>query len=503
MKLSSGIDIKKILNIFYVQKRVVITVFVVVAALAAYLAKSLPDVYRSSTSIQVTPQELPSSLVNSRTAWSTEQRIRTISQEILSQARLAKIVEEFNLYPLLRSDARVERLRKNMVFEVRRTDTFVLSFEHTNPALAFQVAQRMGDLFRQENVSLKQEQATGTTTFISTEAARLRKELEAQESEVNVYKAKYRSELPEQLDANLRTLEQLRAELQSNISRLSSLQERKAGLEKQLVEGNFSAVSTDGQNIPEWKQLADRRQQLEDLQSRYSEKHPDIVRLKKEILRLEAQDKAQQAKLKESAATDATPARNPVQQMLLKQTAELTAEIGSLKSANEALKGQIASYQAHIDNTPVRAIELAKITRVYDITVKKYQDLQAKSFDTRLSESMDTAQRGEQFRVLDKANLPQRPVGPNRLAIVLVGLVMGLAGGLGSAFLWENLNNSFKTGEDIRESSTVPLLATIPAIMTRQTILQQRRAHGMLVLASIAVFVIGVASIHFYGKLYF
>jgi polysaccharide chain length determinant protein (PEP-CTERM system associated) len=506
MKMSSDLNIKKILNVFYVQKNIIIMVFLVVFALASYLAASLPDVYRSSTSILVTPQELPSSVVNSRTAWSIEQRIRTISQDILSRNQLAKIVEEFNLYPVLSSvDARVERLRRNMVLDVRRNETFVLSFEHVNPEKAMQVASRMGALFLNENVNLSREQATGTTNFISTEASRLRKELEEQESEVNLYRARYRAELPEQLDANLRTLEQIRAELQSNASRLSSLQERKAGLEKQLVEANF-VTSTDAEgrkNIPEWRQLSDRRQQLEDLRTRYSERHPDIIRLKNEIQLLEAEEKAQQAKLKGSVTTDASAARNPVQQMLLKQSAELNAEINSLRLSNDALRGQIVAYQAHIDNTPIRAIELSKITRVYDVTLKKYQDMQAKSFDTRLSENMDKAQRGEQFRVVDKANLPQRPVGPNRLAVLFVGLVMALAGGFGAAFLWENMDGSFKSGEEIREHTTVPLLATIPAIATRETILQQRRTQGILVLASAVILVVGIASIHFYGTLYF
>ncbi len=505
MNLSSNIDVSKLMNIFYLRKRIILATFVVVSSLTVYLSVSLPDIYRSSTLILITPQKLPASYVSSPTAWSVEQRVRTISQDILSRRSLGKIVQELNLYPELGSvDARVEKLRKNMLIDVKRSDAFALSFEHRNPEKAMQVANRIGSLFVEENVNLREEQAEGTTNFINTEAETLRKELEAQESEVNLYKARHRYELPEQLEVNLRTLEQLRTGLQNNTSRLSSLQERKASLEKQLVEAKFAPVdSTSGQNVPAWQQLEVRTQQLEDLRTRYSEKHPDIVRLKGEIQMLQGEAKAQQAQLKNATSADAVVARNPLQQMLLKQIGELTSEINSLVSTNETNRGQIASYQARIENTPVRAIELTKITRAYDVTARKFQDLQSKSFDTRLSQRMEKSEKGEQFRLIDKANLPQQPVGPNRLRMVILGLVAAIVGSFGLALVRENLDSSFKGGEELRSHSNLPLLAIIPAIVTRGTILEQRRAQGILVLASGMVIVVGVVSIHFLGALFY
>jgi succinoglycan biosynthesis transport protein ExoP len=505
MTASSDFDIKKIINVFYVQKGMIITVFLVIFSLAAYLALSLPDIYRSSTVIFVTPQKLPTSYVPSPVTTSIEQRIRTISQDILSRTRLEKIVQELNLYPQLsKIDARVTKLRKNILIgagrddavkEARGADTFALSFEHTNPEKAMQVARRLGALFIDESSQMGQQQATGTTTFINVEADRLRKELEGQEAEVNQYKAQHRFELPEQLEANLRTLEQLRVEVQGNMLRLSTLQERKASLEKQIVE----ARSVGGSSGPQ--SLEDRKLQLEDLLTRYSEKHPDVVRLKKEIQTIEAEAK-KKPQAKESGST-APLVRNPVQQMLLKQVEELNLEINSVRLANEMLRGRIASYQARVENTPIRAIELSKVSRAYEITLKKYQDLQGKSIESQLSENMEKKQKGEQFQLIDRANLPQEPVAPNRLRIFLVGLVAALAGGFGLAFLRENLDTSFKRGDELGDYTDVPVLATIPAISTRGSILEQRRAQRILVLASGLFLVVGIVSIHLYGTLFF
>ena len=148
-------------------------------------------------------------------------------------------------------------------------------------------------------------------------------------------------------------------------------------------------------------------------------------------------------------------------------------------------------------------LELNKIGRGYEITLKKYQDLLAKSLESELSENMEKKLKAEQFQVLDPANLPLNPIRPDRMMIVLVGLFAGLAGGVGLAFLLDNLNTSFKRSEDINSYVNVPLLATIPTLITRGTVLEQRRAQGLLVLASIGTLAVGIVCVRIFGPMYF
>lgn len=506
MESSYGLDVRRIVNIFYLQKAFIITVSAVVLALAGYLTLSLPDIYESRTLISVSPQKLPPNYVNSTVTSSVEQRIRSISDEILSRKRLETIVREFNLYPTSTSmDARVDRLRKNVRIDVRRNsvpvvESFALSFLDKDPQKAQQVASRLGGFFIAENTEIRERQVAGTRTFINDESDRLRKQLEEQEQQVNIYKAQHRYELPEQLDANLKTLEQLRAELQANSLRLSSLQERKGNLEKQLVEAKL-VVTPEGQAAG-WQSLDDRKLQLEQLLTSYSEKHPDVIRLKREIQTLEAEAKKQQS-TKGSTSTESPLLRNPVQQTLAKQIADLNLEINALRSSNESLKSQIASYSARVDNTPVRAIELSKVTRAYDIMLKKYQDLQGKALDSQLSENMEKKNEGEQFQVIDQANLPQQPVTPDRLRILIVGLVLAVTAGFGLAFLRENLDTSFKGVEDLRVLTDLPILASLPLIGTRGSVLEHRRSQRMLAVASLVIFAIGTVSIHLFTKFYY
>ena len=127
----------------------------------------------------------------------------------------------------------------------------------------------------------------------------------------------------------------------------------------------------------------------------------------------------------------------------------------------------------------------------------------AKSLDSELSENMEKKQKGEQFQILDPANYPLKPVRPNRPLIILFGLIAGLAGGVGLAFVWDTLDTSFKRSDEFASYVNIPLLETIPALVTRGTVLDERRTQGMLVAASIAVLVVGIVCVKLFGPAFF
>lgn len=493
MSASAGLDLAKALNVFHRRTGIIAAVAVGSVSLATYLAVSLPDVYRSNTLMLITPQRLPSSYIHSTITSSIQQRIRAIAQQILSRRSLEKIIKDFDLYPNSGGggiESRLAELKKRIHIDSRREDTFQLSFDAANPETAMRVTARLASLFLEEDLNAREQQVMGTTTFINAEADRLRDELEIQEAKVNQFKAQYRFELPDQINVNLKTLEQLQGELKNNILYLSSLQERKSSVEKELVEAEtinpekkIGWELDGGQRGTPWQQLESRKKQLEALLVLYSDKHPDIIRLRQQIEALEANG----------------PIENPVRQLLGKQLADLKAEINSLQTKNENLRGQIVAAQARIDSTPIRAIELSKISRTYDITYKKYQDLMAKGLDSRLSENMEKKQKGEQFQVIDPADFPEKPVRPNRPLILLIGVVGGLIVGFGLAVAWDNLDTSFTRTDELHGCVDLPLLAAIPA----WSALEQRRSLGMLFLGSVGIFVTGILLMRLLGPLFF
>ena len=507
MNSLSDLDISTILNSLYRRKSLIVSVFLVVSALAIYLSTVIPEVYRSTTLISVSPQRIPTSYVSTTITTSLGERMQAIAQEILSRTRLEKIIQEFELYPATTTvEDRVERLRKVIRIEFRQANLFALSFESESPQKAKEVATRLASLFIEQNLQVREQQAMGTKSFINAEAERLRNELEEQETIVSRYRIANRFELPDQLDTNLRMLDQLRGELQGSNVRLSALQERKGILQKQIVEsdilGGFDlmGIPQGGQSTPYGAQLELKKRELESPLARYSLKHPDVARLNKEIEAIESQKTSSTSK---TSAGPSIPATNPLRQVLQSQVGDLDNEIRALRSQIDTVRSQIPVYQGRIDNTSVRGIELTKISRTYDITLRKYQDLLAKGLESQLSENLEKKQKGEQFDILDPANFPIKPLRPNRPMIILLGLMGGLAGGILLAFVWDNLDTSFKRADEIAGIVNLPVLATIPALMTRGSVLDQRRSQGILVFASIAVLAVGLVCVHMFGPLYF
>lgn len=514
MNPTGDLDFSKIFLGFYRHKGLVFASTLVITLLGAYLGAIMPNIYRSSTLILITPQRVPANFVAPTVTSGIADRINAISQEILSRTRLESIIKEFGLYggggKATTTEDRVNALRSNIRLDIRRNDAFQISFDSDSPETAMKVANRLASLFIEQNLQVREQQAIGTTNFINAEAERLRKELEEQEALVTHYKVDNRFELPDQLDANLRIVEQLRDELKGNMATLASMQERLGSLQKQLVDANAPVpISTKVgdlevkvNNLPANQKIQLRQKELDSLLIRYSEKHPDVLRLRAEIASIQKELETEKEKAKKSGSESKTT-DNPLKQIIEEQIDSLKSSIAAIQASNADLKNTIMVHQKRVENTPLRGIELSKVTRTYDITLRKYQDLLAKGLESQLSENLEKKQKGEQFQVIDPANLPLAPVKPNRPFILFGGLVVGLVGGLALAFLWDLLDRSFKNSDDLAGFVDIPVLATIPAIITRGTVLERRRAQGLLGISTLGLLLVGLILVRLFGTRFF
>jgi len=503
MMKENEFDLIQTLNIFYQRKELIIAAFVVVFSLCAYLVVSLPNVYQSSALILVIPQRLPSSYIRSTVTLRIERRIRTIARQILSRTTLERIIKELKLFPVNETgttmEGRVNQVRKKIKFGALEGDTFKISFNAGSPDKAMQVTTRLVSLFIEGSLRLREEHVTGTISFINSEADRLRGELEVQEVQVNQFRAKYRHELPGSLNANLRNLDQLRRELEDGMLRLSSLQERKASLaDSELLTTELAMAEGLGRvkNPPVRGRIEGHKKELETLLRRYSEKHPDVIRLKREIEALHAEAPVQESKGTVPNLTRLTG--DSPRNLFDAQIYELKLEMESLQATNNRLRAQISSLQTRVDNTPVRIVELSKISRNYNMTARKFSDLLAKRLESEISANMEKRQKGEQFQIVDPPSFPTKPLAPNRPRILLMGLIAALGAGFGLAFGLEYLNTSFKSADELNGYVSIPLLATIPAITTRGSVLEKRRQQVLLALASVAGLAVGLVGIRLY-----
>lgn len=484
--------------------------FLFVLTAAASLAVFLPSVWTAKTLVLVNRQQIPERFVAPTVQADIEARLLTLSQDVLTPDRLLKIAQDYGLYENLRrtqpADEVVQHMRRDIRIEVvedkaaerrpreQRSVLFNIAYRAPDPHVAAGVTNTLASLYIQENGRLREKQAAGTTAFLEAQLAEIGNKLKAQEQRITEYKERNIGELPEQRDTNVRTMERLQQQLQ-----LASENNRRANERKQLLTdslGQFDMTSGlvagpgAGPNITPADTAAARlnllRQELAVMQTKFHERYPDVIQMKDQIRILEAKveaEKKQAAQAAQAASTAAKkPARdlriapqNPYIQSLMTQLdqAHVDAKASSQEIAD--INRQIAVYQRRLENTPKREQELAIITRDYETTRELHKALLSKRGEADMAAELEQRQQGETFRVIEPARLPDRPAGPNRFRLLLVGLALALGASGVAVLLAEQVDTSFRRVDEVRATAPMPVLSAIPRITTEQDRYRQLR----------------------------
>jgi polysaccharide chain length determinant protein (PEP-CTERM system associated) len=468
-------------------------------ALAAVLSVVLflPDVYRSSATVLIDRQQIPDDLVRSTVTSDLEIRLHTISQEILSRSRLETLIERFGLYRDLRRKSPVEevveRMRDDISLQLlkgtdrggdrgeRGTVAFKVSYTGSDPQKAALVANTLASFYIEENLKARERQAAGTAEFLRVQLEDTKRRLETQEQQVSRFKERHIGALPQQMEANLATLDQLNNQLRVNSEGQLMLSERRAALQKQLDELEGAGLPGGPRQIAE--RLATLKGELTQLRTRYSDKYPDVIRLRKEIADLEQQaQKAEQAETSPAHAALANP-----------QVMELRASIGELDARARGLQGEAATLQAalaryrdRVENVPRTEQEFQKLARDYDTTKELYRSLLTRQAEAEVAENMEQRQKGEQFRVIEPAVAAVKPTAPDRPKLIGLGLLLALGLAVAAVVLAEQLDTSFHTVEDLRLHARAPVLVSIPQVVTAAAIQERRRRLGLAAAAATA-----------------
>jgi polysaccharide chain length determinant protein (PEP-CTERM system associated) len=489
------------------RKLLALVPFLFVLAATASVAFFLPSVWRSRAVIMVDRQQIPESFVKSTVVSNLESRLLTLSQEILARARLLEIIERHHLYPGLRGgtspDELVDTMRRDIRIEFvdqgdrrsrdrdARTLVFSVGYTAPSPGVSTAVANTLAALYVEENVKLRERQAAGTSDFLERQLAESRKKLVDQEGQIAAYKEKHIGELPEQRDANLRTLERLQQQLALVQETHRRALERRQMITHSLAEldvtGNASAPAPSPASTAQAR-LTLLKQELAQLQTKFSDRYPDVVYTKEQIRVLEARVAEEAAEAKAQPAAAPRPDADAARRRVVPQNAYVQSLMSQLDQANlEAKTGvqqvadlqrQIALYQKRVDAIPRREHELARITRDYETTRELFRSLLAKRDEAGIAADLEQRQKGETFRILEPATLPDRPLGPNRLRLLLIGLVLAVGAAGAAVVLAENVDTSFRRVDELRARFPVPVLSAIPRITTesdRRRLARHRR----------------------------
>jgi polysaccharide chain length determinant protein (PEP-CTERM system associated) len=467
-----------------------------------------PPIYKSTATILIEEQEVPTDFVMTTVTSFAEQRIQQINQRIMSFSRLLEIIQQYSLYPELKerrtTEEIVEKMREDTALQPvsaevidRRTGrptaatiAFTLSYQGKNPQKVQQVANVLVSLFLGENLKERVKQVEETTEFLESELAKLREELAAQESRLAAYKELHINELPELLTANTQILNNIERNLETHAQQLRSLREREGYYQAQLT--GLKPRAEKEEELTTRKRLEELKVQLVSMTQRFSEEHPDVKKTRAEIAQLE--EKVDAAS---SRATRAGPPDNPAYVTLAAQLASARSEIQSIQRQIERQTAEAAEVRRRIAATPKVEEEYGAMVASRNNTQTKVNELMRKLMDSRVAHGMEKEQKGERFTLIDPPRLPEKPFKPNRLAIVLIGLVLGIGAGVGFTALREFSDDAVRSADLLEAETKLPVLAGIPVIVTDDDMNRNRRRRWAWVGAAVVSAALAVAFFHF------
>jgi polysaccharide chain length determinant protein (PEP-CTERM system associated) len=467
------------------RKRLAIAVFAGALGISLGAVKALPPIYRARATVLVDREQVPEAFVRSAVSSEVETRLSTISQEVLSRERLQALIERFDLYAGMRksgmTEGALEEMRRDIGVEPRiveqgggraTTIAVTISFRNGDRQKAADVANALAALYVERNTKIRERQATGTAGFLKAQLTDMKAKLDEQERRVG--------QPPLPVEAEVAALERLNMRLRVVSDRQLRAMDRRERLVKEM--GGDAAAEPGAAPDSAIARLAKLKADLAELKAHYTDKYPDVIKLRADIASLEQ-------RIASSPPEPApAPAPSPAARSSKGPLAEVDAELKALKDEEQTLQAQLANSERRAEDSPRRITEFERQTRDYAASKDFYASLLKRYEDAQIAESMEQGQRSEQFRVLDPAVPPKDPVAPikPRLALIALGLSLGL-GGL-AVLLAERLDVSFHTMDDLRNFSRVPVIVGIPALVTARDVTLSRRRFGLFT----AVYAVGL-----------
>lgn len=454
---------------------------VVVPVVVYLISLKIPNRYTSQTLVLIESQKVPESYVRSVVSEELGFRLGTMQEQILSRTRLQPIIERFSLY---KEDASkvpmeelVDRMRKSIsvrpvISEISSRGGglpgFYVNFTSDNPRLAQQVCGEITSMFMEENLKAREQSAMGTTDFLRNQVEEAKRKLDEQDKKFAEFKMRYIGQLPGQEQTNLSMLMGLNTQLEAVTQALSRAQQDKTYTESLLAQQIAAWKASQGSNNPLTldQQLSQAQSQLVMLEARYTPDHPDVIKQKNDV----AQLKKKLAEAEAAGTTEPQPGKSnpllepPQVQQLRNQIYSLDQTIKEKKQQQERLQKDIGTYQARVQLSPVVEEQFKNLTRDYQTALNFYNELLSKKTQSEMATDLERRQQGEQFRVMDPPNLPEKPSYPDRLTFAIGGLVGGLGLGFGIALLIELLDKSLRTEKDVEFYLELPALAVLPRV---------------------------------------
>lgn len=450
-------SIKQLVDVAGRRKAIIISCLLISLAigLGAYLKQ--PKAYMSTCLLSYQQQNINPSQMSPELNTQLRDVVSTLTQIISSRTSLEEVINNEGLYKELRKNLPmedvVEIMRRNIaIVPSEKGDTFSISFTGSDPNQVVRVTNSLSSRFIEENLKYREERASETLTYTKDELAMVKETLDSKEAVMRDYKLKYYNEMADQVTRNTERLIALQNQYSSTQESIQNLEQTRV-----LLRNQIPVPSQDGRSAETLDQL---RAELKSLQGRYTEQHPRIISLKKKISNFD-QTEGNEGKNETPGVSD--------------QMNEVGMDIARLKREMNELKSQIKKYENWIAAAPVREAEWSALTREYGELKRRYDSLVAQNLQADSVLNLERKQKGSQFKIVDSARTPEKPVKPVFLKIMGIALLVGC--GLCAALVLglELLDTSFRDPAKLEETFKLEVICSVPHLPLKKEIDRQRR----------------------------
>lgn len=455
---------------------------IILPIVAVAITFRLTPVYTSQTLVLIESSKVPEEYVKPVIDDSLNNRLASMKEQILSRSRLEPIIKQYDLGdPKADMDSRIDAVRKDIDIKPIHSEIsgagglpgFFIYFKANEPHTAQQVCRQITSLFLTANQKDREQTAQGTTAFLEQQLNDAKNNLDAQDSKLAAFQRENIGALPEDQDANMNMLTTLNTQLDATTQEITRLEQERSYREALLAQnGQSTGVSsnepgqkpvarTTGQATPEQAAELQRLQnELSDLQARYTPDYPDVVAAKRKIADLN-KEIARNGTPASAGSTSSTHTESPASLQLKAQVSSIDDMIQQKRRVQGKIQGEIGTYQGRLQASPLVAAKYKELTRDYQTAQQFYDSLLAKRNSSQMATELELQQQGEQFRIMDDANLPDAPTFPNRASFALGGLAAGIALGVLIIALLEYRDKSLRSERDVWAFTKLPTLGII------------------------------------------
>ncbi len=463
--MSSEFDYRKYLAIVSTRKIPAVIVALAVMTVAVILGFVLPERFEARSTVFVEKSIMSDLLKGIAVSPTVEEKINVLTYALNSRTLILKVMDDLDLDVGHKSDAKIEDMvksfQKNMTIRVRdREGLFIISFQDTNPKLAADYVNGLVRRYIEENVSQKREESYGASSFLTEQIKAFKEKIDKADVAINEFKRQKGAVLAVESGNVL-------VDISTAQQRMDEIRSREAQLESQraLVKKMDSRQG----------RLVAMQRRLNELRTGYTDNYPEIVKLKSDM---------------ESLQEEMRTRPNAVETSLEQE--RIDYELQGLRRAAAIQGGALASARGLLQQMPTARAELARLVDERENQVKLYEQLVNRQGQSEISKQLEVQDKATTFRVIDPAVVPIQPISPDRVKIILLGIVAGLAAGIGIALLLDQIDSSVKSLETLK-SLGVPVLAVVPTIRNPEEIALKRKKNRKLFLAAGAYFSIILA----------